>query len=139
MRKIAIIEDGYVRDVQVFVENPDVIENSPNWEEYFRDVQYPALYIGIFEGVDEDAIKKKAAEYQGVHPDIISLIEVGCAECKRQPMKPMTDNLDDCDCVLCPACGGELARADDYFGIPKYCPDCGQLLTINLDMKRKGA
>jgi len=78
MKRIAIIEDGYVRDAQIFAENPGIItEDSDEWEDNFRDVKYPCLYLGIYESVDEDEIRKIAAERQGCHPDIISLIDPG--------------------------------------------------------------
>jgi len=49
MKRIVIIEEGYVRDTQVFTENPGIItEDSNDWENYFSDVKYPCLYIGIF-------------------------------------------------------------------------------------------
>ena len=67
MKRIAVIEDGYVRDTQIFSANPEIIGNEPDWEDNFRDVGYPCLYLGIFEGVDETEIKNKAAAYQGVH------------------------------------------------------------------------
>jgi len=58
-----------------------------------------------------------------------------CIDCPRQPMKPKTDDLDDQDMILCPACGYELMGADqgDYFGYPKYCSDCGQMLNWKED------
>ena len=74
MKRTAVIEDGYVRDTQIFTANPDIIEKEPDWENYFKDVKYSCLYIGIFEGSDENEIRKKAAESQGIHPGIISLI-----------------------------------------------------------------
>ena len=72
MKRIAIIEDGYVRDTQIYTANPDIIEKDPDWENHFTDVKYPCLYLGVFEGFDEDEIRRKAAESQGVHPDVIS-------------------------------------------------------------------
>ena len=127
MKRIAIIEDGYVRDVQLFAANPDIIEKDPRWEDSFRDVKYPCLYLGIFEGASEEEIKNTAAESLEVHADIISLVD--CTDSHRLPMKPETDGLDDNDYVLCPACGGNLKAADDdYFGDPAYCSDCGQML-----------
>ena len=79
MKRIAIIEDGYVRDTQIFTENPSIIteDSEDDWANHFSDVKYPCLYIGIFEGVDEDEIKKIAAESKGVHPDIIFLVDFG--------------------------------------------------------------
>jgi len=97
MKRIAIIENEYIRDTQVFTENPDIIGKESNRENYFNDVKYPRQYIGIFEGAGEDEIRKAAAKYQGVHPDIISLVEfeakIKCIGCPRRPMKPKTDNL----------------------------------------------
>jgi hypothetical protein len=76
MRKIAIVEDGYIRDSQVYVGNPEDINDDTNWEDEFMDVKNPCQYLGIFEGVTPDEIKAKAAEYFGVHPEIISLLDV---------------------------------------------------------------
>jgi len=74
IRRIAVIQDGYVRDTQIFVADPDIIEEDPKWEDWFRDVKYPCLYVGIFEGETEDEILQKAADNEGVRPGIISLI-----------------------------------------------------------------
>jgi hypothetical protein len=74
MKRIAVIEDGYVRDTQIFKENPGIIEKGEDWDNNSIDVKYPSQYIGIFEGFDENEILKKAADNFGVHPDIISLI-----------------------------------------------------------------
>ena len=35
MKRIAIIEDGYVRDTQIYTANPDIIEKDPDWENHF--------------------------------------------------------------------------------------------------------
>ena len=74
MKKIAIIENDYVRDTQIFTENPDTIQNDPDWIDKFVDVKYPCQYIGIFEGSDENEIRQKAADNFGIHAGIISLI-----------------------------------------------------------------
>jgi len=77
MKRIALIEDGYVRDVQVFAGNPASIgEEDRVWENEFVDVKYPCLYIGIFGGSDEGEITKKAAECEEVHPDVITLVAI---------------------------------------------------------------
>ena len=73
MKRIAVIEGSYVRDAQVFTANPEIIENDPNWDENFGDLDC-CHYVGIFEGADEDEICKKAADHQGVHHGVISLI-----------------------------------------------------------------
>ena len=58
----------------------------------------------------------------------IKLLENKCIGCSRQPMKPNTSNLDEQDTIVCPACGNGLARADDCFELPRFCPECGQML-----------
>jgi len=140
MKRTAIITDSYIRDAQVFAENPKIMHHDPNWEDYYNDVSRLSFYVGIFEGTDEDEIKNKASYFAGVHPDSISLIEpeqkIKCIDCPRQPMKPKTDDLDDNDMILCPACGYGLMAADgDYFGYPKFCSDCGQMLDWKRDNK----
>lgn len=133
MKRIAIVEENYVRDVQVFTSAPGIIGDNPDLKENFKDA-FSGLYLGIIEGGSEDEIKNKAAGLLGVHQDIISLINPGqpqeCAVCRYQPMTPKTDNLDEQDTILCPACGYGLMGADegDYFEFPKFCSDCGQKL-----------
>ena len=75
MKRIAIIEDGYVRDSQVFAADPKIIEVDENWEDNYIDIGNPCQYIGIFEGAGEDEILRKAADYEGVHPDVVTLID----------------------------------------------------------------
>jgi phage FluMu protein Com len=133
MKRIAIIKESYIRDVQVLSTAPDYAEeNNLAFDDNFTDVKHPCLYIGVFEGIDEDEIRKKAADLEGVHPDIISLVDseqkTMCAICCRQPMKPKTSGLDEQDHILCPACGYMLAAADDDLSLPKFCPNCGQRL-----------
>lgn len=75
--KIAIVEDGYVRDTQIYTGDPEKLnDDNQEWENNFSDSKYPCQYIGIFEGESDDEICKKAAEIEGVHPHIISLIEM---------------------------------------------------------------
>ena len=76
MKKIAVIEDGYVRDAQIYSGNPADIEVDPNWENKFVDLKYPCQFVGIFAGDTDDEIIRKAADYEGVHPDIIILIDI---------------------------------------------------------------
>lgn len=76
MKCVAIIQDRYVRDAQVFSGDPAIMESDPDWESNNCDVKYPSLYVGIYEGTDENAIRDKAAESQGVHRDVITLIKV---------------------------------------------------------------
>jgi hypothetical protein len=74
MKRIVVIESDYARDTQIFFGNPneeDYIE-SDSW----YDVKYPNLYIGIFEGIDENEIRKKAAKDFEVHEDVFTLYEV---------------------------------------------------------------
>jgi len=76
MRKIAVVENGYVRDSQIYTGNPEDIDVDPKWEWNFNDVGNPCQYVGIFEGETDDEITKKAAEYEGVHPGVITLIDI---------------------------------------------------------------
>lgn len=76
IKRVAIIEDGFVRDAQVFTADPVIIEKDPDWENNFSDLKAPCHFVGIFEGIDEDEILVKAAEHAGVYPDVISLIEI---------------------------------------------------------------
>jgi len=76
MKRIAIIEDGFVRDSQVFTADPAIMETDPDWEDNFCDLKYPCHYEGIFEGDSEKEIRSKVAELIGVHPGVITLIEV---------------------------------------------------------------
>lgn len=76
MKRIAIIENGFVRDSQVFTADPAIIETDPDWEDNFSDLKNPCQYVGVFEGVTEEEIRSKAANLEGVHPDVITLIEI---------------------------------------------------------------
>jgi hypothetical protein len=76
MKKIAVIEDGYVRDSQLYTGDPANIGDDTDWENNFIDIKNPCQFVGIFEGETEDEIKRKAAKYEGVHPGIISLINL---------------------------------------------------------------
>lgn len=76
MKRIAIIENGFARDTQIFTADPAFIEKDPNWEENFCDVKYSCLYIGVFEGTHEKEIQENAATALGVHPDVISLVSI---------------------------------------------------------------
>ena len=76
MKKIAVIQNGYVRDLQIFTEDPAIIEKDPDWEEKFDDHKYPCQFVGVFEGADENEIIRKAAESEGVHPGVITLIDI---------------------------------------------------------------
>ena len=79
MKRVAVIQDSYVRDTQVFVGNPRAIENDMSWWNDFVDVRHPCHYAGIFDGENENEILNKAAEYMGVHSDVITLIDVSDA------------------------------------------------------------
>ena len=83
MKRIVIIEEGYVRDSQIFTADPKIMNEDENWEDNYFDVKHPCQYVGIFEGEDEESIAKKAAEYEGVHPDVLSLIDYENAACMR--------------------------------------------------------
>jgi len=76
MKKIAIVEDGYVRDSQIYKGNPEDIDADPDWEDYFTDVKYPCQYIGIFEGETDNEILQIAATHEGVHPGVVTLIDM---------------------------------------------------------------
>ena len=76
MKRIAIVENGYVRDSQIFTADPAIIETDLCWENKFSDLKNPCQYIGIFEGVNEEEILSKAALYEGIHPGVISLVDV---------------------------------------------------------------
>ena len=78
MKRIAIIE-GYIRDAQIFAANPKIIGEDDNWEDNYVDLSNPCQYIGIFEGYNEESIAKAAAETEGVHPDVITLIDPDAA------------------------------------------------------------
>ena len=76
MKKIAIVENGYVRDSQIYTGNPEDIDVNPNWEWNFSDLKNPCQYVGIFEGDTDDEILSKAADFESVHPGIITLIDM---------------------------------------------------------------
>ena len=76
MKKIAIVENGFVRDSQIYEGDPSDIDVDPNWEQKFSDLNNPCQYIGIFEGKTDNEILAKAAEYECVSPGIITLIDV---------------------------------------------------------------
>jgi hypothetical protein len=76
MKKIAVIENGYVRDSQIYSGDPDNINDETDWESDFTDVKCPCQFIGIFEGVSNDEITAKAAECEGIHPGIVTLIGI---------------------------------------------------------------
>lgn len=76
MKRIAIIDDGFVRDTQVFIEDPATINTNPDWENNFVDMKHPCQYVGVFEGKNEEEILIKAAAQEGVHIGVITLIEI---------------------------------------------------------------
>ena len=76
MQKIAIIENGFARDTQIYYGDPADIEVDPQWENNFGDVKYACQFVGIFAADTEDEIRKKAAECEGVHPDVITLMDI---------------------------------------------------------------
>jgi len=76
MQKIAVIQEGYVRNLEVFAEDPATIKTDSDWEEKFHDHKCPCQFVGVFEGADENEIKKKAAESEGVHPGVITLLDI---------------------------------------------------------------
>ena len=76
VQRIAIIESGYVRDTQVFTADPAIVETDTDWEDHFKDVKNFAHFVGIFEGTDDEDIRNRAAAFEGVHPGVISLIDI---------------------------------------------------------------
>lgn len=76
MKRIAIVEDGYVRDAQIYTGSIEDIKSDPNWENKFVDMKATCQFIGVIEGESEADILRKAANLEGVHPDIITLISV---------------------------------------------------------------
>ena len=79
MRRIAVIGDGFARDAMLFTGDPATISEDgdiydPDWEDKYVEVKNTCLFVGVFEGASEDEIKKIAAEQEGCHSDIISLI-----------------------------------------------------------------
>ena len=74
MRRIAVIEDGYVRDAQIYTGSPNNLDNE-NFEDSFVDLNNVCQYVGLFEGASESEISAKAAETEGVNPGIITLID----------------------------------------------------------------
>ena len=76
MKKIAIIE-GYIRDAQIYTGDPAALDSDDqDWENHYSDLKNPCQYVGIFEGETDDIIIKQAAECEGVHPGIITLIDI---------------------------------------------------------------
>jgi len=76
MKKIAIVEDRYVRDLQIYIGDPEGVDIDPDWENNFTDVKYPRHFIGIFEGETDDKVLREAADYEGVHPSVVTLIDI---------------------------------------------------------------
>ena len=109
MKRIALIRDTFVRDTQIYTENPDVLEKEQDWGNNYADVQSPCLYIGEFKGFDEDEIRKKAADYQGVHPDAISFAY----------FKQDADG-NIVDIYVCPVCENE-----EHSATARFCMVCG--------------
>ena len=109
MKRIAIIENEYIRDTQVFSEDPATIASDPDWMDKFVDVKYPSQYIGIYEGIDDDEIRQKAADNFGVHAGIISLESFEHEK-----------GSEIIDVYVCPVCENEKHPAG-----AKYCAICG--------------
>lgn len=74
MTRIAVIEDGYVRDSQVYTGDPALISEDTDWEDHFTAVKNPCQFVGLFEGETEEDIRIQASEREGVHKDIILLL-----------------------------------------------------------------
>jgi hypothetical protein len=72
MKRIAIIEEGYIRDAQLFYGDNDRLgDDDYDHEEEYGDFS-PVHFIGVFEGKDEEEIRAKAAKQEGVHPGIVT-------------------------------------------------------------------
>lgn len=74
MRKIVVIESGYIRDSQIYTGDPN--DEDITFSEEWTDVNGPNLYLGIGEGSSEEDIKNKFAASLGVYPEIISLYDI---------------------------------------------------------------
>jgi hypothetical protein len=115
MKRIAIIENGFAHDTQIFSADPGIIEKDPHWEDHFTDVKYPCQYAGIFEGESEDEIRAKAAASEGVHPDIISLIS----------FEQTADSGTTAKGYVCPVCENE-----EHPPGARFCKICGNEIAV---------
>ena len=76
IKRIATIESSYIRDAQINYADPNTDDEDDDCqEEQYRDF-FPCHFIGVFEGVDEEDIRNKAAAKEGLHPDMISLMPI---------------------------------------------------------------
>ena len=107
MKRIAVIEDGYVRDSQIFTADPQIMDEDENWEDNFDDLKNPCQYVGVFDGEDEAQIKQKAADSEGVHPDVITLIDFEKSGCVAEKESNSENNTE------------EYFRAEFYFTLSK--------------------
>ena len=124
MKRIAVIEDDYVRDTQVFIDDPMYIGQDPKWEESFVDVKRPCQYVGLFEGSDGYEIRCKAADYFGVHRDVIFLIDFEQEEnqasaSERYEYESLRDHVGH---------RVEVVTYDDDQNVSVECVDCHTVL-----------
>ena len=80
MRAICLLEEPYVRDMQMFAGRIPEDEKDPasyvaNSDEWY-DVHRNSLYLGIFEGTDLADIRKHAAGTMNMPGDRITVIEI---------------------------------------------------------------
>jgi len=77
MRRIAIIGNGFVRDVQIFVADPEATSDNEEWEDHFSDFNGASIFLGIYEGAGETEIREAVASKYNIHPNTISLVNPG--------------------------------------------------------------
>jgi len=79
MKKIAVINEGFVRDTQVFGDDPALFDGPGEYEDVWdagsKDYS-GSIFIGIFEGTHEGEIRKKVADKSGLHEDVIVLVDI---------------------------------------------------------------
>ena len=81
MRAICIVNEPYVRDMQIFggtvadTNKEDYMAESEEW----IDVNYNSLYLGVFHGASLDEIRQKAADDTGIPKDYITAEALECS------------------------------------------------------------
>ena len=77
-KKIAVIWDNYARDTQIYYGDPKALDGEceGDGDGDWVDAKYPCHYVGVFAGETDEKIQEAAANSIGVHPGIISLIEI---------------------------------------------------------------
>jgi ribosomal protein L37AE/L43A len=115
IKMIAVIGDGYIRDAQVYTADPDYIDENSE----FADLKCPCQYVGIFEGGDPDDVKRKAAVHAGVHPGVITLIDISLSS-----SQVYEDGEGLTRCSMCTA----VIVCDEGGDMPTVCPECTRKL-----------